>query len=1165
MDQKGISAVVGLLAFAMLVGLPFGVLPKSKDSGARGQTGSKQETEKNESEEKKDESVPKVDVWEHGTRLYREYFKPGTEGAGESGFREVLKAKGDYELEFVIALVPDPLDSQLPAGFDQALEGIQQAYVDSGYLLDRLWLPWSENKALKTGIHRKTPGMLLFRKRKSDTEKTRKLATVLLVGESPKSGIQKEAFGNAVRMSVLGGSTWIRVIGPSFSGSAESLRLALSLYKGHGNPNTATAGPAIRFEIVSGTATGEGLAQQFADLGPSVRFCRTVVPDNALWDTSLDHLFERMGWKRRRLALLTEADTAYGKGTPEKDDEAKITRAEFPSGMADVRTAWEERGGLKAIDQSGLIAQPKLALELSLMRRGEPRDLIPSFDPLGVAESDLALSSLLKTISRERLRYVGLRATDVRDKLFLAEQIQRYCPDVVLFTLDSDLLYGHPEVGEAMDSMLVFSNFPLYTEGQKGLPQGLSAQTFRKLRQFGSEFQQGIFKAARYVLESRPGLQIAGNRTPRHVWISAVGNGSIWPVAKVPVNISKHSLDDLCTTAGSTEYLPEPRKQRFSELAERKDLQLLFFMVVVYLLASLLDRIVVPPDLVEDLYRVVYPSTLQRPRWVRKVADRLWPPDKPEGKVPAWRRRGAAALRTVARWGDRVSEWNDRAAISRTRAMVLGIAVLWVAGSLVLLLGLFPRWFGQGVEVSEILIYGLPLFYVLFVWRLGLLAWPYFKPAARSLFPWAGWTPTVLWAAIGLLLPVVLGAILLRLWVLKDPEIFYFRVRAFASGLSPLVPLAWVGAALYAWAALEMRRLRLLVRHAPEWPLQQAREPVLRSLPLAADQLRRFLLDTRLPGSWRRVGIFIVLVPPLFLLWHSVQPIAEAKNYGRVFLVLCSAALILGGISFYRFVSIWLLLEKILQRLEHTSLIKAFGKLSKKVGWNPMRSFWQIPAFNVVLLSVQKIELIERCKKLPLQAFRECINVALDSAFEARRSDPFRKGSYARRKEPFRQEIQARQEMQDAFKDLGVLLSDHRKEPVVELFYAIRIVSYIRHCFLHMRNCLIAALVSGVFTLTAVTTYAFEPKQFLSLALWLVFVAAVVFTIWIFVQMDRNAVLSRIGGSEPGKVTFDRVFILNVLTYGVVPLLSVIATQFPDLSSQLLRWANPVLRVAGVD
>ena len=48
------------------------------------------------------------------------------------------------------------------------------------------------------------------------------------------------------------------------------------------------------------------------------------------------------------------------------------------------------------------------------------------------------------------------------------------------------------------------------------------------------------------------------------------------------------------------------------------------------------------------------------------------------------------------------------------------------------------------------------------------------------------------------------------------------------------------------------------------------------------------------------------------------------------------------------------------------------------------------------------------------------------------------------------------------------------------------------------------------------------------------------------VQAERDPLLSRIAGSEAGTVTFDRGFLRQFGTYGLLPLATVLATQFPE-------------------
>jgi len=73
----------------------------------------------------------------------------------------------------------------------------------------------------------------------------------------------------------------------------------------------------------------------------------------------------------------------------------------------------------------------------------------------------------------------------------------------------------------------------------------------------------------------------------------------------------------------------------------------------------------------------------------------------------------------------------------------------------------------------------------------------------------------------------------------------------------------------------------------------------------------------------------------------------------------------------------------------------------------------------------------------------------------------------------------------------------------------------------------------------------------------------VVLALWVFVQMDRNATMSAIGGTDAGKLSLDRHFYANVLTYGAVPILGIVITQFPQVGRLVAQWLNPLLRIAG--
>jgi len=53
-------------------------------------------------------------------------------------------------------------------------------------------------------------------------------------------------------------------------------------------------------------------------------------------------------------------------------------------------------------------------------------------------------------------------------------------------------------------------------------------------------------------------------------------------------------------------------------------------------------------------------------------------------------------------------------------------------------------------------------------------------------------------------------------------------------------------------------------------------------------------------------------------------------------------------------------------------------------------------------------------------------------------------------------------------------------------------------------------------------------------------------------------VLSRLNRTAPGKIGKD--FYMNLLSYGALPVLTVLAAQFPAIGSFLFSWVQPLLQ-----
>ncbi len=1039
--------------------------------------------------------------WCEPVRVLSEFFGLPAGETREKVVADVAQAArtGHYDLRFFMALVPVPPDPRL----DQALEAVQRGFAQSDYLLDRAWLPWSGDAAKREAAPQDRPGLLLFRGPLAD-DGNRRLVLVFLVGETPKAGIQKAAFRETLDLvadlqGVALSDPTVALLGPTYSGSVESLRLALLAWQAQEKEHQRRL--SLRFHAATGSATASGLEDAFAEAG--VDFCRTVLPDDELHERILGFLRDDMGWDLRRVALLTEADTAYGRSLLDAESsERKATSDErmvivpFPSHISELRNAAEQEKAAqekaaKPGDEPPLPTSQK-ALKLALVDSERPADVVPAYSPLTVHGNELMLANLLQTVSREGIRYVGILATDVKDKLFLVEKVHELAPDALLFTFDNNLLYAHPQYVQTMDGMLVFSSSPLFTEGAPGLPVSLAPSGTRERRQFTSELQQGVYEAVRYLLGEAP-------VAPPQAWITAVGNGSLWPIARLQAPAGKARLCQASVPARPPAKrrtaLWRPRAEG-NGFASKDDLQILLVAILL--------------------------------------------------SVFAWRLRQVALLQPVP--GSPLDPTPGN-----RRLLVMGTVLLALAAGVLLAVGSIPVW-SRGLSLQRWLVSWDPpqlLYLVALGAAYGLLV----AAATRAAHPVLTKLRATAWVLGGFAVLAAL-AVVLRWLCMPGGQVvlFHLRARAFSSGLSPLVSLAALGAAVYAWVLCELTRRRLMARQATDCPLEALGDPAVSGLETVLREIRDLLIRT-VPAD-RRLWVLpaVAFLPPALLLWSTIQPVAETHGYGRLFMVVLVLAVALAALSFYRFFRLWAGTLHVLRRLDNAApeVAEAFQVVAKDLSWRPIQSFGlQLPPFKTPTLSVRRLRSLIATGKVTIPGGPEVLEETLKEIFagETEAGSP--------------REIAARNRLEEVFRQACLDLRQHLDDAEARQFLALRVAAWLRYVFAHMRACLLGALISSLLALVAVTLYAFQPRHFVNLALGLPLAGAVGLTLLVFVQMDRNATLSRIGDTTPGKVTFDRTFFSKLFTYVGIPVLGLIATQFPAVGELLGRLASQVLRIAG--
>ena len=74
--------------------------------------------------------------------------------------------------------------------------------------------------------------------------------------------------------------------------------------------------------------------------------------------------------------------------------------------------------------------------------------------------------------------------------------------------------------------------------------------------------------------------------------------------------------------------------------------------------------------------------------------------------------------------------------------------------------------------------------------------------------------------------------------------------------------------------------------------------------------------------------------------------------------------------------------------------------------------------------------------------------------------------------------------------------------------------------------------------------------------------AGAVTSIWILVGMEREPVLSWLRNTTPGRLDFNWAFVQRVAVYGVLPLLAVLASLFPEIGNSLFGWLEPLRKLS---
>jgi hypothetical protein len=1116
---------------------------------------------------------------------------------------------------FMIALAPNPVRTHLSLIVDRTLDSLSQALQDSGYDFDRALLPWdnrehpeSDNYTLRLGEEayrrdaEKIPGILIFRRHptagsvtESDTgnhsaaEPVTKLL-VFIVDDMPTSGVDRTQFEVALelgrRLTHWRPPQSLLILGPSFSGSLPSLNELLK----------AQAGGFRQVTIVSGTVAGKDSVARFERVitrqppGQNVNFASFAENDKSLLNQLYRYACSQWRLQPREIAVISETETAFGRQVSEPvsptdcpafsnspDSVRTPVTLHFPRGIYHIRTAYARQfpSGKTADD---LAQQARSILRPNLEEPRASADTIPDFSSQSPVSQEAVLMGVVDELHRRQSHLVVLLASDSLDTLFLVRYLRKNYAYGQLVILSPDLLLRHEADEPAMRGILTLSPYSLRTGEDADMlhPPAfkLEKNKFEEMV-FADDTEIGIYNAASTLAACltnpeldwchRPIGESGAHKLPSFVHLNdfgpsqlenvklgteplaccradihldTLGREGFWPVAALPADRDSWlPLQDSPDNPGS----PTKDWDAFLPVAWKAVTATFlgcFAMIMLCLeRASLLgsfepELLLAPAGLylpgshgLKRRYLITFLCTI----WTGLLAVALWP-----AFLPAFR-------------GHRV---------------VLGIIVVAV---------------------------------VLYAWLICILCRRY----KRFMWP----------AHLLILLIVIVVYTISGLPGFRSFALQYVNISA---GISPLLPLLLAGLSLVWWAWYNIAgsvftdlRRPLLPRRYPD---KRGPRPLLHPMlsPISAEEQGR--LERVMGPAFPDARIWIPIAAVVFvvvLLIFPARPLRSMEHftydYLLIALLLFSFVLLLE--SALRGIMTWSDVRRLLRSIDS----QPFSKMISRADGFSWTSIWKIGAGTVdsahrllmaemdtlrtiqtkisralyvpelfPALAVERVwtiylALLERRRlgepALPTPIVQDSTGAPLEISEDALLLD-FRalQMKLADAAAVLLNLLQARYEQspshncepdKESLKKLRATplhTFEELSEHYVSLFY----INYIITLLLRIRTLAMAAVGIFVFDVLAVSSYPFEPRAILRAFMFTVFAALTICFGTVYAQMHRDRTLSRITDTKPEELGLD--FWVRMLGVTGLPILTLVATEFPSVGGFLFSWIEPAMK-----
>lgn len=433
---------------------------------------------------------------------------------------------------------------------------------------------------------------------------------------------------------------------------------------------------------------------------------------------------------------------------------------------------------------------------------------------------------------------------------------------------------------------------------------------------------------------------------------------------------------------------------------------------------------------------------------------------------------------------------------------------------------------------------------------------------------------------VGSAVVIVLGLSVIIDW-LRRPEserIFLFlRSAPLMSGVSILLPTLLVSVVGFMWGFTMLTRLRLMEGLPRPWlNVTQGRGSLAGVVGLEEKISRTLTYGFHSfplwPLTFLVAGVALLLIDSGLLL-QPLSPSLAGPAYDLFIqwsFFLANYVLVL---TFLRLIWTWLELKPLLRQFSWHPIAEAFRRLPHGPTWAPFTGWTgrTVTFADIEYLLERGIRFVRK-----LEEEEGAPQPTLDKTLQKAQKS-YRAGLCAQADGDWRTALMKRNrtlvhlskicrpvlDRLEAFWETGQRSdippdAKSSKAPMLmqvgEEFIAGRSAIFLQNILSHTRNFAGFVVVGLVLILFAIISYPFQPKQLLLTYSWIVILTVVVAILLIVVQLDRDTILSYMAGTVPGRLNWTGEFALRLITYILVPLLSLLAAQFPAIGAGVVEW-----------